>query len=112
MEKIENKKKVIKILKKELKYFGSMRDVEILQLIEKIAKGYEYEEVQTIIEETLQGTKKKIVRNKKFQPANLQAAQYLLTENKKTISVDVVQMERLMDETIERLEVDENWKLK
>lgn len=89
-----------------------MRNEEIIQLIEKIAKGYEYEEVQTIIEETPQGTKKKIVRNKKFQPANLQAAQYLLTENKKTINVDVEQMEKLMDETIERLEVDENWKLK
>ncbi len=87
-----------------------MRSIEIIQLIEKIANGYEYEEVQTIVEETPQGTKKKIVRTKKFQPANLQAAQYLLTQNNKVISID--EMDKLIDETIERLEVDENWKLK
>lgn len=87
-----------------------MHNKEIIQLIEKIAKGYEYEEVQTIVEETHQGTKKKIVRTKKFQPANLQAAQYLLTQNTKVISMD--EMDKLMNETIERLEVDENWKLK
>lgn len=36
-----------------------------LKAIEKLALGYDYEEVQTFIEETDRGTKKKIVRTKK-----------------------------------------------
>lgn len=87
-----------------------MQDKEIMQLIEKIANGYEYEEIQTIVEETPQGTKKKIIRSKKFQPSNLQAAQYLLTRKEEIISVE--EMDKLIDETILKLEVDENWKLK
>lgn len=86
-----------------------MRDEELLQLIEKIAKGYEYEEVQTIIEETHQGTKKRIVRTKKYQPASLQAAQYLMTKNKKVIAEEDI--DKLIEENMKLLEADDKWKL-
>lgn len=46
--------------------------------LEKIAKGYEVEEVQTIIEETTSGTKKKIVRTKRHIPPNFHANKYLM----------------------------------
>lgn len=86
-----------------------MHSEEILRLIEKIANGYEYEEIQTVIEETQQGQKKKIIRIKKKQPANLQAAQYLLQINAPKISVK--DMEKLIDESIKKMEDDEKWKL-
>lgn len=49
-----------------------------LEAIIKRALGYEYEEVQTLIEETDHGTKKKIVRVKKHQPPDIEAAKWLL----------------------------------
>lgn len=87
-----------------------MREEKLLQLIEKIANEYEYEEVQTIVEETKQGTKKRVVRTRKYQPANLQAAQYLLSRNRKKI--DIEQTEKLINESIKKIEADDNWNLK
>ena len=49
-----------------------------LEAIIKRALGYEYEEVQTLIEETESGTKKKIVRVKKQMPPDIEAAKWLL----------------------------------
>lgn len=53
-----------------------------LDAIEKLASGYEYEEVQTQIEETSSGTKKKIIKTKKHVPPSFQAARYLINLNK------------------------------
>lgn len=53
-------------------------DEKYLKAIEKLATGYEYEETQTLIEETTTGTKKKVIRYKKHMTPNFQAATYLL----------------------------------
>lgn len=58
-------------------------DDNYLKSIEKLAMGYDYEEVQTQIEETPTGTKKKIIKTKKHVPPNFQAARYLMNINKK-----------------------------
>ena len=60
-----------------------MKKDEYLKAIEKLATGYDYEEVQTQIEETTLGTKKKIIRTKKHVPPNFQAAKYLLNKSKR-----------------------------
>ena len=57
-----------------------------LESIEKLATGYEYEEIQTQFEETPNGTKKKIIKTKKHVPPNFQAARYLISCNKQDIS--------------------------
>ena len=49
-------------------------DDKYLNAIEKLALGYEYEEIQTLIEDTPSGQKKKIIRTKKHCPPNLAAA--------------------------------------
>ncbi|MCQ2978224.1 MAG: hypothetical protein MJ245_00300 [Clostridia bacterium] len=54
-----------------------------LEAIEKLASGYEYEEIQTQVEETSTGTKKKIIKIKKHVPPNFQAARYLIGINNK-----------------------------
>ena len=69
--------------------------------IEKLATGYEYEEVQTQIEETLTGTKKKIIKTKKHIPPNFQAAKYLLNMNK-----DNNKNEDLTKENVERFNIE------
>lgn len=56
-------------------------DEKYLKAIEKLATGYEYEETQTLIEETTTGTKKKVIRYKKHMAPNFQAATYLLKRN-------------------------------
>lgn len=56
---------------------------DYLESIKKLASGYEYEEIQTQIEETPSGTKKKIIKTKKHIPPNFQAARYLINLNKK-----------------------------
>ena len=53
-------------------------DEKYLKAIEKLATGYEYEETQTLIEETTTGTKKKVIRYKKHMAPNFQAATYFL----------------------------------
>lgn len=54
-----------------------------LKAIEKLALGYDYEEVQTFIEETDRGTKKKIVRTKKNMPPDFNAARFMMLRNEK-----------------------------
>ena len=56
-----------------------------LAAIEKLANGYEYEEVQTLLEDTPTGTKKKVIRYKKHMPPNFQAATYLIKRNSRQI---------------------------
>lgn len=51
------------------KYFDALK---------KRALGFEYEEVTTLIEETAHGTKKKIVKTKKYCPPDPATARYLL----------------------------------
>lgn len=68
-----------------------------LESIEKLAVGYEYEEIQTQIEETPSGTKKKIIKTKKHVPPNFQAARYLINLNK----------EQVLDEGLESLPKEE-----
>lgn len=51
-----------------------------IEALKKRALGYEYEEVQTLIEETAHGTKKKIVKIKKHIPADVETAKYLLRQ--------------------------------
>ena len=53
---------------------------EYKEAIKKIAKGYDYEEVQTLIEETASGTKKKIIKTKKHILPNFNACKYLIGE--------------------------------
>lgn len=53
-----------------------------IEALKKRALGYEYEEVQTLIEETAHGTKKKIVKTKKHIPADVNTARYLLSQMK------------------------------
>lgn len=60
-------------------------DDKYLAAIEKLANGYEYEEVQTLLEDTPTGTKKKVIRTKKHMPPNFQAATYLLKRNNRQI---------------------------
>ena len=82
-------------------------DNKYIKAIEKLANGYEYEEVQTQIEETLTGTKKKIIKTKKHVPPNFQAAKYLLNMNK-----DNNKNEDLTEENIERFNMELfEWKL-
>lgn len=64
------------------KYYDNAGGVPInvyRERLEKIAKGYEVEEVQTIVEETTSGTKKKIVRTKRHIPPNFHANKYLMS---------------------------------
>ena len=51
-----------------------------IEALKKRALGYEYEEVQTLIEETAHGTKKKIVKTKKHVPADVETAKFLLRQ--------------------------------
>lgn len=62
-------------------------DDKYLKAIEKLATGYEYEETQTLIEETTTGTKKKVIRYKKHMAPNFQAATYLLKRNSKKTEI-------------------------
>lgn len=62
---------------------GSVSDEKYLKAIERLAEGYEYEEVQTLLEDTPTGTKKKVIRTKKHMPPSFQAATYLLKRNHK-----------------------------
>lgn len=55
----------------ELKY-------KLLDSVYQKAIGFEYEETQTVIEETKSGTKKKIVKNKKRSLLDFNALKYLL----------------------------------
>lgn len=55
----------------ELKY-------KLFDAVYQKAVGFEYEETQTIIEETKTGTKKKIVKNKKRSLPDFNALKYLL----------------------------------
>lgn len=56
-----------------------MTDKEkFLEAIKKRALGYDYEEVQTLIEETANGAKKKICKTKKHIPPDIKAAEFLL----------------------------------
>lgn len=51
-----------------------------IEALKKRALGYEYEEIQTLIEETAHGTKKKIVKTKKHIPADVETAKFLLRQ--------------------------------
>lgn len=63
-----------------------------LEAIIKRALGYEYEETQTLIEETESGTKKKIVRVKKQMPPNIEAAKWLI-QKKETHKISFKELE-------------------
>lgn len=71
-----------------------------IESIEKLATGYDYEEVQTQIEETLTGTKKKIIKTKKHVPPNFQAAKYLLNMNKNNVENEV------SEENVEKFNIE------
>ena len=51
-----------------------------IEALKKRALGYDYEEVQTLIEETAHGTKKKIVKTKKHIPPDPHTARFLLKQ--------------------------------
>lgn len=51
-----------------------------IDALKKRALGFEYEEVTTLIEETAHGTKKKIVKTKKYVPPDSKTARYLLNK--------------------------------
>lgn len=53
-----------------------------LNAIDKLARGYEYEEVQTLVEDTAHGVKKKITKTVKHVPPNFQAARYMINRAK------------------------------
>ena len=75
-------------------------DEKYLKAIEKLATGYEYEETQTLIEETTSGTKKKVIRYKKHMAPNFQAATYLLKrKNAQNIKNAVQNDEKIHNET-------------
>ena len=78
-------------------------DNKTLNNIKKLADGFEYEETQTFIEETAHGTKKRIVRVKKYYPPNLNAIKYLEAINNKTPTPDELEKElrKLMEESNE-----------
>ncbi len=58
-----------------------MKDKEkYIEALKKRALGFEYEETTTLIEETSHGTKKKIVRTKKYIPPDPATARYLLAQ--------------------------------
>lgn len=73
-----------------------------IETLKKIAFGYEYEEVQTQLEETANGQKKKITRIKKHAPPNFQALRFLMNAEAKT-STDVEILEKEMKEFEERI---------
>ena len=62
-------------------------DDEFLKNVEMLAKGFEYEEIQTSIEETAHGTKKRITKVKKYIAPDINAIKYLnhLKNKNKTI---------------------------
>ncbi len=75
-------------------------DDKYLKAIEKLATGYEYEETQTLIEETTTGTKKKVIRYKKHMAPNFQAATYLLKrKNAQNFKNTVQSDEKIHNET-------------
>lgn len=71
-----------------------------LEAIKKRALGYEYEEVQNLIEETKGGTKKKIIITKKQVPPDVEAAKYLL-KLEKSKSITISDMEKELRGVIE-----------
>lgn len=73
-------------------------DEKYLKAIEKLATGYEYEETQTLIEETTSGTKKKVIRYKKHMAPNFQAATYLIKRNAQNIKNTVQNDEKIHNE--------------
>lgn len=81
-----------------------------LKAIEKLATGYEYEETQTLIEETTTGTKKKVIRYKKHMAPNFQAATYLLKRNNaQNIKNTVQNEEKITNEspnTVQKFKVE------
>lgn len=81
-----------------------------LKAIEKLAIGYEYEETQTLIEETSTGTKKKVIRYKKHMAPNFQAATYLLkrkmhSERKNNVQSDE-QMHSKSQNNVQKFKVE------
>lgn len=74
-------------------------DEKYLKAIEKLATGYEYEETQTLIEETTTGTKKKVIRYKKHMAPNFQAATYLLKRNAQKTKNIVQNEEKITNES-------------
>ena len=59
-----------------------MLENEYLETIKKLAKGYEVEEIDTIIEQDKTKTKKKIIKRTRHIPANLEAIKLLMNKNK------------------------------
>lgn len=51
-----------------------------IEALKKRALGFEYEEITTLIEETAKGSKKKIVKTKKYMPPDPATARYLLNK--------------------------------
>lgn len=51
-----------------------------IEALRKRALGFEYEEITTLIEETAKGSKKKIVKTKKYIPPDPATARYLLNK--------------------------------
>lgn len=81
-----------------------------INALKKRALGYEFEEVTTLIEETPNGTKKKISRTKKHIPADVETAKFLLKKLKPTLE----DFETLLKDFNEELEgvINANKKVK
>lgn len=54
-----------------------LTEEEYIAVLYKLAKGFEYEETQTLIEETKIGQKKKIVKVKKYKAPEIEALKIL-----------------------------------
>ncbi len=70
---------------------------QYLEAIKKRALGYEYEETQTLIEETKTGQKKKIVKTKKHIPPDVASCRWLLSK---------LEPKQELEELFERYEKD------
>lgn len=68
-------------------------DEELIKNVTKLAQGFEYEEIQTTIEETTSGTKKRITRVKKYVAPDINALKYLNHLKNKNKSIQELENE-------------------
>lgn len=77
---------------------------KFLEALKKRALGYDVEEVQTLVEETTSGTKKKIIRNKKHITPDISAAKYMYnkfsTNEEKTN--ELLEMQNTLNEVMKK----------
>lgn len=79
---------------------------KFLEILKKRALGYEVEEIQTLVEETTSGTKKKIIRNKKHIPPDVSAAKYMYNK----LSTNEEKFNELFEMQNRLNEVTKKWK--